>query len=191
MFRAVSRLMDVDPDRVRVTIVEDQQQFWPVDERGYPVLLEPGGEFEMRPEGPVVSVNRSELENPANVAATFAHELAHLRLFDVGTCADEEFDAELLTDLAAIHLGFGVFIANDPRAWPSQVDVWPDTEYPMPRYMPVDMAAHALAIVAIARELPRAQWQRHLNSDASANLKASLKYLRKTNDSAHLALSRR
>jgi hypothetical protein len=191
MFRAVSRFMDLDPDRVRVVIVEDHQQFWPVDENGYAVPLEPGGELEMTADGPVVSVNRSELDRPEAVAGTFAHELAHLRLFDAGTTDSDEFDAELLTDLAAVHLGLGIFIANDPRAWPSQVDRWPGTEYPRPRYMTADMTAHALAIAALCCGTPRPDWRRHLNSDAAVNLKASVRYLRSTRDSAHLAMPRR
>jgi hypothetical protein len=53
------------------------------------------------------------LNYPERLIATLAHELAHYLLAtarEPPPCADDE--AEFLTDLAAIYLGFGVFLAN-------------------------------------------------------------------------------
>src|SRR5512141_1944946 len=63
MFRTVCRLMDVNPDRLRVFIDDSRQEFWPVDENDNPIPLEPGGEFEMGEDGPSVSIARSELHD--------------------------------------------------------------------------------------------------------------------------------
>jgi hypothetical protein len=176
MFRAVSKLMDVDPDRVKVFIDDDRQEFWPVDEDGNPVPLGAGGEFEIGPDGPMVSISRAELHNPEMVAATFAHELAHLRLYDARADFDA-FDRELLTDLTAVHLGFGVFIANDPRVWMAHVDVWPGTDLAMPRYITPEMTTYALALGAHRKKEEKPVWLRHLNQDATANAKGSIQYL--------------
>lgn len=53
------------------------------------------------------------LHHPERLIATFAYELAHYLLATAGEappCADDEM--ECLTDLAAVFMGFGVFLAN-------------------------------------------------------------------------------
>lgn len=53
------------------------------------------------------------LERPDQFIATMAHELAHYLLATAGerpTCADDEH--EFLTDLTAVFMGFGAFLAN-------------------------------------------------------------------------------
>lgn len=53
------------------------------------------------------------LQRPEQLIATFAHELAHYLLAMARSetrCADDE--KEFLTDLTAVYLGFGVFLAN-------------------------------------------------------------------------------
>jgi hypothetical protein len=53
------------------------------------------------------------LQRPAQLVAVFAHELAHYLLATARQpppCEDDE--KECLTDLAAVYLGFGVFLAN-------------------------------------------------------------------------------
>lgn len=54
-----------------------------------------------------------DVEKPADLIATFAHEIAHYVL--AGSAVEQEADPdtlELLTDLTAVYLGFGVFLAN-------------------------------------------------------------------------------
>src|SRR5438105_996066 len=82
-------VMDVDPDRLKLFIDDSRQEFWPVDEDGNAIPLEPGGEFELGPDGPSVSIAGSELSNAEAVVATFAHEIAHFRLFEARAEADE------------------------------------------------------------------------------------------------------
>lgn len=53
------------------------------------------------------------LEQPQALIATFAHELSHYLLATAASpppCDDDEM--EFLTDLTAVYLGFGVFLAN-------------------------------------------------------------------------------
>jgi len=60
-----------------------------------------------------ISYVPSLLKRPERFIATMAHELAHYLLATAHTappCADDEM--EFLTDLTAVYLGFGVFLAN-------------------------------------------------------------------------------
>jgi hypothetical protein len=61
----------------------------------------------------VISYVPALLKRPDNLIATFAHELAHYLLATARSeppCEPDE--REFLTDLAAVYLGFGVFLAN-------------------------------------------------------------------------------
>ena len=177
MFRTVSRLMHVDPDRIKVFIDDSKQEFWPVDEDNNPIPLEPGGEFEMGEDGPSVSISRAELHDGNLVAATFAHELSHFLLFEAHADLGNTLDRELFTDLVAIHMGFGIFIANDPRVWMANADVWPGTDLMMPRYFTAEMSTYVLAKVAVQKNEQRPAWLRFLNQDAAENAKANIRFL--------------
>jgi SprT-like family. len=72
------------------------------------------GTFSVDAQGEVeIRFSRDLMDHPGDLIATFAHELAHLLLHargvEEGVSAE---DAELVTDLAAVYLGFGVFLAN-------------------------------------------------------------------------------
>jgi hypothetical protein len=61
----------------------------------------------------VISYVPALLKRPDNLIATFAHELAHYLLATAASEPPCEADErEFLTDLAAVYLGFGVFLAN-------------------------------------------------------------------------------
>ncbi len=72
------------------------------------------GAFSVSVEGDVeIRFARELIDRPRDLVSTFAHELAHLLLYsrhvEEGVRAE---DAELVTDLAAVYLGFGVYLAN-------------------------------------------------------------------------------
>ena len=131
----------------------------------------------MNEDGASVSISRSELHDPQQVAATFAHEISHFRLFEAHADLGNTPDREPFTDLTAVHLGFGVFIANDPRVWMSDADVWPGTDLMMPRYLPAEMTTYVLAKVAVQNNDKRPAWLRYLNQDAAENAKANIRFL--------------
>ena len=93
------------------------------------------------------------LEQPASLIATLAHELAHILVECapvVPCCAEDE--REFLTDLAAIYLGFGVFLAND-RLRCERLDDGLMQGWRMMRagYLPETDVVYALALFLKAR----------------------------------------
>lgn len=85
--------------------------FW----RLQPLSDAPAGTFSLSPGSnrPQISYAADLVEKPVALIATFAHEISHLILMSRPRpewIADEE--EELLTDLFAVYLGFGVFLAN-------------------------------------------------------------------------------
>ena len=76
-----------------------------------------------------ITYDRDLLNNPAQLVATFAHEMAHCIYNRMRKLPEfeEEILYEMYTDLTAVFLGYGVFLANgkssfssDNRGWSSQ-----------------------------------------------------------------------
>jgi hypothetical protein len=64
----------------------------------------------------VISWNPGLADDPTALIATFAHELGHYLLSTAETPPPGGWGLhELHTDLAAVHLGFGIFLANSSR----------------------------------------------------------------------------
>lgn len=74
----------------------------------------PSGTFRALKEGgALITYNPAQLHNPMGLVATFAHELAHYRTAGFPEPPPGGWDVwEPATDLAAVFLGFGVFLAN-------------------------------------------------------------------------------
>ena len=83
----------------------------------------PSGTFEMAAaeEGSsrvVITYNPDLEAAPAQLIATFAHELAHYLMHSAQTAPPGGWDLhELHTDLCAVYMGFGIFLANGARSF--------------------------------------------------------------------------
>ncbi len=182
LFARVCRYMDVDSDLFDLQICRRAVPIELIDERGH-LVPEAAGLYAAGDGRTIIQIRESELDDPANFVGTAAHELAHHRLLAEGRAAPEAFDDELLTDLTSIFFGFGIFLANSPRAWPSQFGNWPGTQITRPEYMTMPMSAYALAHTAWIRGERKPQWLCHLGLDARAAFKHALRYLFVTGDS--------
>lgn len=66
----------------------------------------------------IITYNPSMANDPAGLAATFAHELGHYLMATAAANPPGGWDLhELHTDLAAVYLGFGIFMANQARSF--------------------------------------------------------------------------
>ncbi|WP_233843682.1 hypothetical protein [Dyella sp. 2HG41-7] len=74
----------------------------------------PSGTFRALKEGgALITYNPAQLRDPMSMVATFAHELAHYRTAGFPEPPPGGWEVwEPATDLAAVFLGFGVFLAN-------------------------------------------------------------------------------
>jgi hypothetical protein len=83
----------------------------------------PAGTFVREGNQPVITYAAHLASDPKSLIATFAHELAHLRLATVGTPPPGGWDhLELATDLCAVLMGFGVFLANSAFTFTRRTD---------------------------------------------------------------------
>lgn len=189
---AVRRLLDrvceymgVAPRAVRLQLVARANRLALVNDEGQP-LPDAAGTFEARSGQHLITIDRDELPNTSDLVGTMAHELAHVRLLGEGRLKSDEFDNELLTDLTAVHLGLGLFLANSPRDWMSGYTSWPNSHRQKPEYMNQPMYGWALALLARFRNESKPRWAEVLGGPARRELTQGLRYLAATNDSSYL-----
>ncbi len=179
----VCRYMEVDPDIVDLELFADRNPLYLINDRGE-ALPTTAGLYDEQPDRVVIHLEISQLDDPMALVGTMAHELAHYRLIGEGRITGDEFDNELLTDLTSVFHGMGIFLANQPRAWPSQFTTWPETDVRRPEYMTGPMFGYALAHSAWFRGESKPHWSKHLCMDARPSFKQALRYLWETSDSS-------
>jgi hypothetical protein len=178
----VCEYMDVVPALVALKAVKEAGQIWLVNETGQ-ALGGAAGTYEEGDRKFIIRIAKSGLDDPMGLVGTMAHELAHVRLLGESRIMQEEFDNELLTDLTTVAFGLGIFLANSPRNWRSDLKTWPDSDLNRPEYMSPPMFGYALAHLAWHRGDEWPDWARHLNWSVRGEFKQSLRYLQKTGDS--------
>ena len=73
----------------------------------------PAGTFRATESGALITYHPDRVDDPMSLVATFAHELAHYRTVGFSEPPPGGWEVwEHATDLAAVFLGFGLFLAN-------------------------------------------------------------------------------
>lgn len=130
----------------------------------------------------VITYNPSLLGNPAQLVATYAHELAHY----LTACTSEEPPGgwdnwEFVTDIAATFLGFGVFMANSAFNFQQYADIdsqgW---QYNRNGYLSEAEHIFALAIFLELQGTPIEPALPHLKPNLKKLLKQAVKQLSNT-----------
>lgn len=109
LFEQVCEYMGVDPNRVdlRFYKVGDRRDLTSLDD-----CPDGAGLFQDRNGRVAVQVEESLLSDPHKLVAVFARELAQVHLHGDNRLQKDADDGKLVTDLLAVCLGFGVFVAN-------------------------------------------------------------------------------
>jgi hypothetical protein len=178
LFDRVCGYMNVEPERVRLVGMDASRGPALINENN-DLMPMAAGLYEQG-ERHVIRLDRAAFDRPMDLVGTMAHELAHLRLMGEFRIDPDRFDNELLTDLAATWLGFGIFLANAPRGdWKAIAGSWPGTTLTRPEYMTGPMYAYALARIASLRFEEKPKWAKHLRWDARALFRQAMRWLAK------------
>jgi hypothetical protein len=97
LFTRVVEYTEVEPGRVALGLIDAQDE-------APPALVEADGRY-------LLPLEVSELRDPTVVVAILSRKLALLRLMDAGVDLNRD-DLPLVTDLACVVLGLGIFNAN-------------------------------------------------------------------------------
>lgn len=132
----------------------------------------------------VIKIRDWLLDDPEQLVATLAHELAHEILLGDGLLNTNNDDLERLTDLLPAYLGVGAFAANatvrEATLREGRFSWWEMSRH---GYLPSRHFGYAMALFSYVREDQDTSWARMLRPDVAEPFRVGLKYLRKTNDS--------
>ncbi|MBF7074584.1 hypothetical protein ISG33_14355 [Glaciecola sp. MH2013] len=144
----------------------------------------PLGTFSVTEETVQITYNPSLLKQPTQLVATFAHELAH---YLTATSTEEPPGGwknwEFATDLTAVFLGFGIFMANSAFNFQQFTDFdaqgWSTNRS---GYLTETEFCYALAIFCTLKDIPISQASVHLKP----NLKKLIKRCASEIDKSHI-----
>jgi hypothetical protein len=118
-----------------------------------------------------ISIDEALLERPDSLIATIAHELSHVKLLGEKKLEDND---EMLTDLATVIFGLGIFNANCAFQFYNQIDRW---GYSKLGYLNVEEWAYVLALFAYIRHEDEPQWKKFLSKTIKSDFEKCLKYM--------------
>lgn len=130
-----------------------------------------------------VAIDQALLKSPPALVATFAHELAHAKLESDSVPLEKRSSEELLTDLATVFFGMGIFTANSIFGINQFANAghqgWRATRK---GFIDEETAGYALALFAYMKGETKPVWAKHLEANPKYYFKQGLKYLLKTGD---------
>lgn len=172
VMKRVCEFMQVDPAPLKLQVFNTPQRdfdAWTGDASGL---------YDARQRSTVIWINDWCLNDPYQLTAVLAHEIAHVLLLGGGRVSVETPDHEPLTDLTTVFLGLGLFTANSvvveqkwryATAWTSQIG--------QQGYLHLDTCGYALALFAWVRGEDRPPWQSYLRPDLRRLFHQSLRFL--------------
>lgn len=176
--------MNVEPSRIELRFFTDRsnplQQHLPVFEsRGQEAL----GTYRKQRGKYVISLEKQQAAEPANLIATVAHELAHVRLLGEDRLDPDYEDGESLTDLATVFFGLGIFTANSVFSFKQWRGAFSEGWQADRRgYLTEQMYGYALTLFALARGETKPVWAKYLTGDSAVYFKTACNFLEKTGD---------
>lgn len=144
----------------------------------------PGGTWQATDGGARITYNPARLGDAQSLVATFAHELAHYRTASFPEPPPGGWEAwEDATDLAAVFLGFGVFLANT-RFQFSQFTSGESIGWKWRRqgYLSEPEVLNMHAIYTVLLEIPPSDTLRHLKPSLRGIFKRVLRDVRGAED---------
>jgi hypothetical protein len=181
IFRRVADRMEVDPGTIELMIFDDTENttrsllpYASGESSGAGGLYAHDGESRT-----VIAINSSQMDDPAALVATLAHELGHVILLRPGLVGRDEPDMEPLNDLLTVFLGFGVFSANTAFQFRQHISY--DRQGWSARrlgYLSEEQFGYALARFAVERGEAQPVWAGYLGTNVGSYWNRSMGWLR-------------
>jgi hypothetical protein len=181
LFLRVCEYMEVDAERIELVLVADtegalrhQLPSWESGGKGV------AGHYQGDSQTATIRLNMAYRRDPMAMVAVMAHELSHVLLLGDAKISRERWDHEMVTDLATVALGMGIFNANSAfkfGQWSGGgMQGWSAGRL---GYLTEQVWGYALAYFAKLRGESKPAWAQQLKGDVKHYFKAGMKYLRK------------
>jgi hypothetical protein len=180
IFEKLAQFLKVDSSRINLLFFDEDDpnlETWIVEyvETG----SRPVGFYVQNEEGYFILVEYKQLQAPAALIGTLAHELCHYVLIGEKGLLMEGEENEWLTDLLAISYGFGIFIGNLRFGYSSALSTWDRSSYwvfHMQGYLPQQITAYALAKIEMDRNDFWPEWMDFLQGDFKIDFQRSMQF---------------
>ncbi|WP_431211739.1 hypothetical protein ACQ86N_38985 [Puia sp. P3] len=118
-----------------------------------------------------ISLGRKWLDEPENMVAVLAHEIAHIKLLGDGRMEENN---EQITDLTTIFFGLGIFNANAAFQWfaDNKRFGWSESGY-----LTQMEWGYALALFAYIRDEDEPAWAEHLCKNVRADFQQGINFI--------------
>lgn len=159
LLQKVKRQCDVGEIRIKLTPTQESKP----EKLGGSVILQPtdnnaaAGRYIMKHNayGEIVeeiTYDRDLTQDPAQMVATFAHELSHCLHNRMKNFPEFEEDIlyEMFTDLTAVYLGYGIFMANGKSNFSTDSNSWSSQSF---GYLPESELIFATALFMKLRDI--------------------------------------
>ncbi len=178
LFEQVCEYMGVDPSRV------DLRFYKTGDRRALAHLVDCADEAGLYQDGDgraVVQVEESQFSDPHKLVAVFARELAHVHLHGDNRLQKDADDGELVTDLLAVFLGFGVFMANAVSGSSALLGLIEGLGY-----LSDSECAYALSILAWLHYKGKPPWASLVRPNVREPMLEAVRWLAEIDENTHL-----
>ena len=181
LFARVCALMGVDARQVdlRFYKVGDRRALTPFDD-----WAGTAGLYQDRRQRAEVHIEESHFGEPVALVAALAHELAHVLLHGDHRLEKNEEDGEHVTDLLAVLLGFGVFMANAASQSNVFLGLIEGRAHARLGYLTDSELSYALAIVAWLHSDDSPPWSRLVRPNVRDPMITAIRWLSETEPGA-------
>lgn len=189
LLKLVCDRMGVDNADITLVPMEEEETHFDFAGAGFQSSSGASGLFQFAGENLFrISYDTRLIRTPDLLLAVLAHEVGHVILLRDGKMTGREDDHELMTDLAALYHGFGIFSANTMLLEEHNSSGWKSKRS---GYLSMPMYSYALAVLTWLKDGPALpDWNRYLRLNARTWFKKSLKYLDNTGDTAFYSRTR-
>ncbi|MFL6112424.1 MAG: hypothetical protein ACJ786_13870 [Catenulispora sp.] len=193
LVRRVAVRMDVDPDRIEVRFFRSRdERKTNLSNQGTTTV----GRYSRSNGSELIEIDLDHADDPALLTGIVAHELSHARLLGENRISSSRPKGEELTDLAAVLLGMGVFVANASvrhKKGPQDIAVEPlgeltdvamaiigqgENSFRHIGYLKAPEFGYALACLCGLRREVDPPWAIHLHPPVRVMLRRSLAYFK-------------
>ena len=125
-----------------------------------------------------ITYDQDLTKDPAQLIATFAHELSHCLHNRIREKLDFESEIlyEMFTDLTAVYLGYGLFLSNARFSYTTDHDSWATKSH---GYLPESDLIFATALFMQIKNIPQETALPHLKPHLRKMMKKAMKQLSK------------
>lgn len=177
----IAKQMEIDINEVSLDIYEQNiQEFsgnfgyriWTEIDKDSDEKLSAGLYFDKNEQDKYdIFIEKKNLSDPENLAATLAHELAHIKLLGEKRL---EFNDESLTDLTPVVFGLGIFNANSSFKEHKSFDSYGHNSI---GYLKQREWGYALALYSFYRQEENPDWIKFLTPNIKSDFRKSMDFI--------------